>query len=136
MRVVLFAMIAAGVALIGVGAAVDLPGALSVFTGGSAKLVCSGVFASGREPEAVIGDDLYRRSTDESERLQCQACHGATHATYPAHNTNFGADRDNIQPLQYQGMRRAIGAAASCEVCHTMEMEDSIHHPGMEEPAP
>ncbi len=81
-------------------------------------------------------DDLYRRSTDESERLQCQACHGATHATYPAHNANFGADRDNVQPLQYQGMRRAIGAAASCEVCHTMEMEDSIHHPGMEEPAP
>ena len=81
-------------------------------------------------------DELYRKRTDDTERLQCQACHGATHAIYPAHNLHFGADRDNIQPLQYQGIRRAIGAAASCEVCHTMEMEDSIHHPGMEEPAP
>jgi hypothetical protein len=81
-------------------------------------------------------EELYRMRTDDSGLIQCEACHGSTHATYPALNRWFGADRDNIQPLQYQGIRRAIGAAASCEVCHTMEMEDSIHHPGMEELAP
>ena len=80
-------------------------------------------------------EELYRLRTDDTERLQCQACHGATHATYPAFNRWFGADRDNIQPLQYQGTLRPIGAGASCEVCHGMEMEDSIHHMGMEEQA-
>jgi hypothetical protein len=81
-------------------------------------------------------DDLYRMRTDDTGRLQCAACHGSPHATYPALNRWWGADLDNIQPLQYQGMRRPIGAAANCQVCHGMEMEDSIHHLGMEEIAP
>ena len=78
------------------------------------------------------GADLYRMRTDDTGRLQCVACHGATHATYPALNTKFGADRDNIQPLQYQGNRRPIGAEGNCKVCHVIDMEDSIHHPGMD----
>ena len=78
------------------------------------------------------GADLYRMRTDDTGRLQCEACHGATHATYPALNTKFGADRDNIQPLQYQGNRRPIGAEGNCKVCHVIDMEDSIHHPGMD----
>jgi len=80
--------------------------------------------------------ELYRLSTDESGLLQCQGCHGATHATYPALNMWFGLDRDNVAPLQYQGNRRPIGAGGACTVCHGMEMEDSIHHPGMEEIQP
>ena len=43
-------------------------------------------------------------------------CHGGTHAVYPAHNT-YGAHRDNIQPLQYQGDRRSIGRN-NCVLCH------------------
>ncbi len=77
-------------------------------------------------------DELYRNRSDESELLQCQACHGSTHATYPTYSDHFGADRDNIQPLQYQGNRRPIGAAGNCKVCHTIDMEDSIHHENME----
>jgi hypothetical protein len=82
------------------------------------------------------GAGLYRMRTDDTERLQCEACHGSPHATYPTHNRWFGDDLDNIQPLQYQGNRRPFGGDASCEVCHGMEMEDSIHHAGMEVPAP
>ncbi len=74
---------------------------------------------------------LYRMRTDDSGLLQCEACHGSTHATYPTRNTLVDADRDNIQPLQYQGNRRPIGAGGNCRVCHTVDMEDAIHHPNM-----
>lgn len=77
------------------------------------------------------GADLYRMRTDDTDLLQCEACHGATHAIYPAMNRWFGADRDNIQPLQYQGNRRAIAAGGNCKVCHGVDMEDSIHHENM-----
>ena len=77
------------------------------------------------------GDELFRVRTDETEILQCEACHGAPPANYPAVNRWFGADRDNIQPLQYQGNRRAIGAGGNCKVCHGVDMEDSVHHENM-----
>jgi len=77
------------------------------------------------------GEELFRNRTDDSGLLQCEACHGSTHANYPAMNRWFGADRDNIQPLQYQGNRRAIGAGGNCAVCHGVDMEDSIHHENM-----
>ena len=75
--------------------------------------------------------DLYRMRTDDTGLLQCEACHGATHAVYPAANRWFGHDRDNLQPLQYQGNRRPIGAGGNCKVCHRIDMEDSVHHEGM-----
>ncbi|PIE59810.1 MAG: cytochrome C [Desulfobulbus propionicus] len=77
-------------------------------------------------------DELYRMSTDDTGMLQCEACHGSTHATYPARNKWFGRDRDTIQPLQYQGNRRPIGADGKCSVCHIENMEDSPHHGNME----
>ncbi len=76
-------------------------------------------------------EELYRMRTDNTGVLQCEACHGAVHAEYPAVNRWFGTDRDNLQPLQYQGNRRPIGAGGNCKVCHRIEMEDSIHHEGM-----
>ena len=76
-------------------------------------------------------EELYRMRTDDTGLLQCEACHGATHALYPATNRWFGLDRDNLQPLQYQGNRRPIGAGGNCKVCHTVEMQDSVHHEGM-----
>ena len=78
-------------------------------------------------------EDLYRMRTDDTGVLQCQACHGSTHAEYPAVNRWYGADRDNLQPLQYQGNRRAIGADGGCIVCHGVEMDFSVHHAGMTE---
>ena len=49
---------------------------------------------------------------------------------YPATNI-YGRDRDNLQPLQYQGNPYPIGANRQCRVCHTVDMEDEIHHPNM-----
>ena len=72
-------------------------------------------------------EGLYRLNTDENG-IRCQACHGSTHALYPAQNP-YGKDRDNIQPLQYQKMPYAIGANKNCRVCHTIDMEDESHHP-------
>lgn len=72
---------------------------------------------------------LFRMRTDDVE-LMCEACHGATHANYPATNI-YDQDRDNIPLRQYQGNNRPIGADNDCALCHTMEMEDSVHHPNM-----
>jgi mono/diheme cytochrome c family protein len=79
-------------------------------------------------------EGLYRFLLDDSEMLKCSTCHGPPHATYPTYSDLYGADRDNIQPLQYQGNRRPIGAGGNCQVCHGMEMEDSLHHENMERP--
>ena len=77
---------------------------------------------------------LYRFSSDESEMLACLTCHGSPHATFPTFSHKYGTDRDNILPLQVQGNRRPIGAGGNCKVCHTVDMEDSIHHQNMENP--
>ncbi|MFZ5570462.1 MAG: cytochrome ubiquinol oxidase subunit I [Thermodesulfobacteriota bacterium] len=72
---------------------------------------------------------LFRARTDEVG-LRCPACHGITHAVYPATNI-FGQDRDNIQPVQYQGEPYPIGSNRNCKVCHTIDMTEEIHHPNM-----
>lgn len=72
-------------------------------------------------------DELYRMRLDETGQVMCAACHGSPHAIYPTKN-KMGPDMDNIQPLQYQGSRMAIGFK-NCSVCHTIDMEDPPHHP-------
>ncbi|KUJ96253.1 MAG: Cytochrome c family protein [Desulfonauticus sp. 38_4375] len=76
---------------------------------------------------------LYRHSFDESGVLPCIGCHGSPHAIYPAKNI-YEQDLDNIQPLQYQKNRRAIGAGLNCKVCHLIDMEDEMHHVNMLRP--
>lgn len=73
------------------------------------------------------GDTLYRHRHDELGALMCEACHGSTHAVYPATKNTYGEDRDSIQPLQYQGNYRPIGN--DCMVCHTTQPEGEGHHP-------
>ena len=71
---------------------------------------------------------LYRLRHDNTGELMCEACHGSTHAVYPAKN-KFGRDLDNVQPLQYQQNRNPIGSKR-CSVCHTESMDGmSAHHP-------
>lgn len=70
---------------------------------------------------------LYRHRTDDSGRLFCGACHGSAHAVYPADNP-YGANRDVLQPLQYQGNRLPMGSNRNCKLCHTVDMEDEMHH--------
>ena len=51
---------------------------------------------------------LYRMTRDQMDAVMCEACHGSTHAVYPAANP-YGVNRDNIQPIQYQNQARSIG---------------------------
>jgi len=73
--------------------------------------------------------ELYRKYNDNA-LIRCLACHGPTHAIYPALNP-YGHYRDVLQPMQYSGTPYAIGANKSCAVCHTKEMENPIHHENM-----
>lgn len=70
---------------------------------------------------------LYRQRTDDSGRLFCGACHASAHAVYPADNP-YGASRDVLQPLQYQGNRLPMGANRNCTLCHTVDMAEEMHH--------
>jgi hypothetical protein len=74
-------------------------------------------------------DELVRMRTGEAG-IRCLACHGSTHALYPARNP-YGKDRDNLQPLQYQKTPYPIGANKDCKVCHTIDMEEEMHHPNI-----
>lgn len=58
------------------------------------------------------------------------ACHGSTHAVYGAEN-KYELQRDNLQPLQYQGIADTIGTYGSCAVCHVNEMEFNGHQRNM-----
>jgi len=75
---------------------------------------------------------LYRMYHDNSQ-IKCIACHGPTHAIYPARNP-AGELRDVVQPMQYQRTPYTIGANSACAVCHMQEMTDPIHHPNMQRP--
>jgi hypothetical protein len=54
------------------------------------------------------GFSLYRFSTGHGG-LQCEACHGATHAEYPSSHRN-----DNLQSQDVQGRAGTIGECTSC----------------------
>jgi hypothetical protein len=58
----------------------------------------------------VAGLNLYRFSTGHGG-LQCEACHGATHAEYPSTHVD-----DNTQSVAVQGHS---GTVAECKACHT-----------------
>ncbi len=73
---------------------------------------------------------LFRHRTDDVG-LRCAACHGSTHALYPALNP-YHPVRDNLQPLQYSGAPLPIGSNQSCEVCHLEKKENSMHHDNMD----
>jgi hypothetical protein len=72
---------------------------------------------------------LYRNRTD-NQGVMCIACHGSTHAVYGAMN-KYGLQRDNQQPLQYQGLAGTIGTHDQCMVCHKIAMESNGHHRNM-----
>jgi hypothetical protein len=73
--------------------------------------------------------ELYRNRQDNAG-IRCPACHGSTHAEYPAVNP-MDNKRDVLQPLQYTSEPYPIGANKRCEVCHVVNMEDPVHHENM-----
>ncbi len=73
---------------------------------------------------------LYHNRKEESEQIFCAACHNSPHAIYPTENP-YGQHRDNVQPMQYQNMPLPLGANRNCKMCHTVDMEDEMHHSNM-----
>ena len=55
------------------------------------------------------GTSLYRFSTGHG-KMQCEACHGSTHAIYPSSHPE-----DNLQSIAVQGHE---GTIAECTACH------------------
>jgi len=75
---------------------------------GSVRQAVDATFATNPDTPAP-GFSLYRFSTGHGG-LQCEACHGSTHAEYPSTQRN-----DNIQSQQLQGH---VGMLAECTTCH------------------
>jgi hypothetical protein len=63
------------------------------------------------EPDQpAVGFSLFRYSKGHGN-LQCESCHGATHAEYPSTEAN-----DNVQSISLQGY---AGTVHECTVCHS-----------------
>ncbi|HEY6009095.1 MAG TPA: cytochrome C [Geobacteraceae bacterium] len=62
------------------------------------------------------GDALYKLGATHGG-MQCEACHGSTHAEYATSEAN-----DNLQSTQLQGYP---GTIAECSVCHLRELPQS-----------
>ena len=82
----------------------------SVFeSNGTPRVPVSSLFATNPDTPAA-GKSLYRFSKGHGG-LQCGACHGSTHAEFPALHRN-----DNLQSIKMQGH---VGVVADCTACHT-----------------
>lgn len=74
-------------------------------------------------------EELFTNRHSLEGTLLCASCHGPQHSLYPGNNP-YNANAGNFQPRQYQNLPYPIGADRGCAVCHTMEMEEELHHPG------
>lgn len=99
---------------------------------------CSACHKDGKKPDRKTSvafnawvdgpGKLYRNQKDAMGSMPCIGCHGAPHATYAA-KSDYGKDRDNIQPVQYMGFAASLGARGQCVTCHTQGMKADKHHP-------
>jgi hypothetical protein len=82
----------------------------SVFeTTGQVRVAVNRTFATNANTPSD-GLDLYRFSKGHGG-LNCEACHGSTHAIFPTNHVN-----DNLQSTQLQGH---VGMLVECTACHT-----------------
>ncbi len=77
-------------------------------TNGTVRVPVDPLFATSANTPAP-GLSLYRFSSGHGG-LQCEACHGSTHAEFPSTHLN-----DNLRNLQLQGH---VGVLAECTACH------------------
>ena len=83
---------------------------LSVFDApGHERVAADQTFATTANTPAT-GISLYRFSTGHGG-LQCSACHGSTHAEFPASHRN-----DNVRNMELQGH---AGVMIECSACHS-----------------
>lgn len=75
---------------------------------GAPRVPASQLFATNADTP-MTGKSLYRFSKGHGG-LQCSACHGSTHAEFPASHRN-----DNLQSIRMQGH---AGPLADCTACH------------------
>jgi hypothetical protein len=80
----------------------------SVYDNGTRRKAVDATFATNDDVPAK-GYNLYRFSIGHGG-LQCEACHGSTHAEYPSSHGN-----DNVQSV---GMQGHVGTLAECTACH------------------
>ena len=81
----------------------------SVFTSGTTvRTPADSTFATNTDTPAT-GLSLYRFSSGHGG-LQCEACHGSTHAEFPSAISN-----DNVQSINLQGH---AGMLSECTACH------------------
>jgi hypothetical protein len=73
------------------------------------------------------GEEALYRNRADCRGVMCAACHGSPHAVYPAFN-EYGEDRDNIPPLQVQGIAGSIATEGNCSVCHRESLTADGHH--------
>jgi PKD repeat protein len=82
---------------------------LTAFTASDVpRVAVNSTFATDPNTPAA-GVSLYRFSTGHG-RLQCEACHGSTHAIYPSSHLS-----DNLQNIDLQGHE---GTVSDCSSCH------------------
>jgi mono/diheme cytochrome c family protein len=81
------------------------------------------------QQRTASGEDLFGARSGDAGIL-CGTCHGSPHALYPASNP-YDPDRDVIAPRQYQQSPYPLGSNRNCKACHTVDMEEEIHHPNM-----
>lgn len=92
-------------------------------TANNGQIAYTSVFSSGTTVRAAVdqtfatsvntpaaGFSLYRFSSGHGG-LQCEGCHGSTHAEFPTSNAN-----DNVQSTSFQGH---VGMIAECGSCHS-----------------
>jgi PKD repeat protein len=80
---------------------------------GEPRVAVNHTFAT--NPDTPLpGVSLYRFSSGHGG-LQCEACHGSTHAIYPSSHLN-----DNLQNIDQQGH---AGTLADCSSCHAQQPE-------------
>ena len=82
---------------------------------GTLRVALDTRFATNPDTPAA-GVSLYRYSTGHGG-MQCEACHGSTHAIYPSSHPE-----DNLQSIAVQGHE---GSIAECTACHDTMPETS-----------
>ncbi|MCC6538785.1 MAG: hypothetical protein IT162_14620 [Bryobacterales bacterium] len=88
-------------------------------TNGLLRAAINSTFATNANTPAA-GLDLYRFSKGHGG-LQCEACHGSTHAEYPSSHAS-----DNVQSVAMQGH---TGTLAECTACHSKMPETNTGGP-------
>jgi hypothetical protein len=81
----------------------------SAFDGGAPRVAVDDTFATNPETPGA-GLSLFRFSKGHGG-LQCEACHGSTHAEFPTTHLS-----DNLQSLDLQGH---VGTLGECSACHS-----------------